>query len=63
MSELDLTDGDITGGRERDATVGVNWYMNRYLKVMGNVVKVLEVDGPLDGVEPLIYQMRFQVAL
>ena len=38
--------------------------MNRYLKVMGNVVKVIEVDGgPFDGAEPLIYQMRFQIAL
>ena len=63
-SELDLTDGDIDGGRERDATLGVNWYMNRWLKLMGNVVKVLDVDGgPFDGVEPTIYQMRFQVAI
>jgi phosphate-selective porin OprO/OprP len=64
MSELDLTDGDINGGKERDATLGVNWYMNRWLKLMGNVVKVLDVDGgPFDGVEPFIYQMRFQIAI
>ena len=52
------------GGRERNLTFGVNWYMNRWLKLMGNVVDVLEVEGgPFDGVEPLIWQMRFQVAL
>jgi phosphate-selective porin OprO/OprP len=64
LSALDLRDGDIDGGSERNATFGVNWYMNRWLKLMGNVVKVLEVDGgPFDGVEPLIYQVRVQVAL
>ena len=64
MSELDLTDGDIDGGRERDATLGVNWYMNRWIKLMGNLVKVMDIDGgPFDGVEPVIYEMRFQFLL
>jgi phosphate-selective porin len=64
MSELDLSDDDIDGGRERDATLGVNWYMNRWIKLMGNLVKVMDVDGgPFDDAEPMIYEMRFQFLL
>jgi phosphate-selective porin OprO/OprP len=28
-SEMDLTSGDIAGGKERNVTLGVNWWMNR----------------------------------
>ena len=37
-SELDLDDGTVLGGRERDWTAGVNWYLNRYLKLQANYV-------------------------
>ncbi|MET0659853.1 MAG: porin [Steroidobacteraceae bacterium] len=64
MSEIDLTDRDIVGGRERNATVAFNWYLNPILKFSANVVKVLDIDdGPFDGQEPTAYQIRLQVAL
>ena len=63
LSELDLSDAGIRGGRERNATLGVNLYPNAMLRTTFNVVKVLEVEGgPRDGDEPTIYQLRVQLA-
>jgi phosphate-selective porin OprO/OprP len=63
-SELDLNDGSIDGGRERNFTAAVSWYLNPFLRVSANYVEVLDVDGgPFDGEEPSVFQMRLQVAL
>jgi phosphate-selective porin OprO/OprP len=62
-SALDLSDQSIRGGRERNATLGLNWYPNALLRSSVNVIKVLSVDGgPRDGDEPTIYQLRLQLA-
>ncbi|PCH83074.1 MAG: porin [Piscirickettsiaceae bacterium] len=62
-STVDLTDKDINGGEEDNVTVGVNWYATPTLRFMANYVKVLTVDGGAnDGVEPDIFQTRFQWA-
>ncbi|NKF21195.1 OprO/OprP family phosphate-selective porin [Solimonas marina] len=64
MSQLDLDDGSVTGGNERDLTFGLSWYLNRYLRVSANVVKVLKVDGgSYDGQKPVAYQMRLQFSI
>lgn len=64
ISELDLTDGPVTGGRERNATAALSWYLNPLLRVSANVVKVLDVKGgAFDGEEPSIWQMRLQIAI
>jgi phosphate-selective porin OprO/OprP len=64
LSEIDLNNQDIEGGKERDATLGLNWYLNQFLRITFNIVEVLELDGgAFDGDEPTIYQMRFQLAL
>jgi phosphate-selective porin OprO and OprP len=64
LSEIDLNNQNINGGKERDATFGVNWYLNQFLRITWNIVEVLEVDGgAFNGDEPTIYQMRFQLAL
>ena len=63
LSSLDLTDGTVNGGRERNATAAFNWYLNQYLKLSANVVKVLDVTGgPFNGEEPTVYQARMQFA-
>tara|TARA_R110000868_G_scaffold25090_2_gene97944 strand:+ start:3330 stop:4679 length:1350 start_codon:yes stop_codon:yes gene_type:complete len=38
-STLDLTDGSFSGGRETNWTLGINWYPNNYVRVLGNYVK------------------------
>ena len=63
-SELDLNDGSVNGGRERNFTAAVSWYLNPFVRISANYVDVLEVDGgPFDGEEPSVFQMRLQVAL
>lgn len=63
-SELDLDDGPIDGGRERNVTAAVSWYLNPFLRVSANYIEVLAVDGgPFDGEEPSVFQVRLQVAL
>jgi len=62
-SYVDLTDKDVIGGRQANVTVGLNWYLNRNFRFMTNLVKVLDVDRPgseYDGLDPLIFSLRFQ---
>lgn len=59
-SELDLNDGTINGGRERDWTAGANWYINRYLKLQGNYVHA-ESDRRGRQVDPNVIEVRAQI--
>lgn len=43
-SILNLKDGGITGGVERDWTVGVNWYPDRNIRLMANYIRA-NADG------------------
>lgn len=38
-SQIDLTSGTITGGKENNVSFGVNWYLGRYVRLMANYVK------------------------
>lgn len=38
VSHLNLTDGVVRGGRTWDVTLGVNWYLNRNVRVTANYV-------------------------
>jgi phosphate-selective porin OprO/OprP len=65
-SYVDLTDRDVIGGRETNLSLGLNWYLNRRIRLMSNVVKVLEVDRPgseYDGLDPLTFSLRAQWVL
>jgi phosphate-selective porin OprO/OprP len=62
-SYVDLQDGDVNGGKESNLSLGLNWYLNDRLRLMGNVVKVLDVERPgseYDGSDPLIFAVRLQ---
>jgi phosphate-selective porin OprO/OprP len=37
-SYIDLNDENIQGGKLNDATVGLNWYLNRYTKFQFNYI-------------------------
>jgi len=47
LSHIDLNDGGVTGGRLTDATVGVNWYMNPYVRMTMNYIKAFQ--SPVKG--------------
>ncbi|MGQ0622653.1 MAG: OprO/OprP family phosphate-selective porin [Panacagrimonas sp.] len=64
FSTLDLSDDTVKGGRERNATAALSWYLNPFLRLSANYVKVTEVKGGVfDGEEPSIWQMRLQLAI
>ena len=63
-SELNLNDHRITGGRESNITLGVNWYLNSYFRLMGNYVFVETDRNALNGIEqPEIFELRAQLEL
>lgn len=65
-SYVDLTDKDIIGGREKNLSVGLNWYLNNQFRLMTNLVKVFDVDRPgseYDNLNPLIFSLRVQWVL
>lgn len=49
-SSLDLNDGTFTGGKEKNLTLGVNYYVNPYLRVMANYV-MADIEGGINGNE------------
>lgn len=58
-SNIDLTDGSVFGGEMDNWTVGLNWHLTDYVRVMLNYINV-EAEGPLND-EPNILQARFQI--
>jgi phosphate-selective porin OprO/OprP len=63
LSSLDLTDGDIEGGKETNFSAGINWFPNNNYKVMLTWTKVLDVTGgAYDGVTPSEILIRTQFA-
>ncbi|MFT3931137.1 MAG: porin [Spongiibacteraceae bacterium] len=62
-STMDLSDDNISGGRERNATLGLGWYANNFVRISGNLVHVYDIDGgKYDGESMNALQMRFQLA-
>jgi phosphate-selective porin OprO and OprP len=59
-SELHLNDGVVQGGRERDWTLGANWYINRYLKLQANDVHA-QSDRRGLAVDPNVVEVRAQI--
>jgi phosphate-selective porin OprO/OprP len=57
-SHLDLSDGSIRGGRLREATFGLNWYLNPSVRVMWNYGYVNHAAGG----DASIFQTRVQIA-
>jgi phosphate-selective porin OprO/OprP len=65
-SMLDLTDGTIRGGTEKNISLGINWYLSRHMRLMANYIFVnndifANADRTLKGNDdPHILQFRFQ---
>ena len=63
FSALDLNDRKVAGGYLEDATFGLNWYPNAYVRVMANYINVLKVAGGAhSGDNPDVFQLRLQFA-
>lgn len=65
LSSTDLNDGVVTGGKETNLTVGVNWYLDKALRLSANVVHALDLDKPgsaHDGQHPsaLVARLQYQ---
>jgi len=65
-STLDLNDGSVKGGEEKNLTLGVNWYISPRTRLMANYIWVFcdenaDDNGALLGDDsPQILQFRFQ---
>ena len=67
-STLDLQDGDTSGGREENYTLGVNWYATKYVRFMANYVHADAerlrsglITPAYDDDSPDIYEIRAQI--
>lgn len=61
FSTLDLDDGSVTGGREHDWTLGLNWYLGRHFKMQANYIRAFSDRGALQ-IDPRIFALRAQIA-
>lgn len=59
---LDLTDGDVAGGEEKNLALGVNWYLNSNCRLMVNYIDI-DASPNRDGIDesPSLWQVRAQV--
>ena len=66
-STIELNDGPITGGEEKNITLGLNWYLNPKVRLMVNYIMVNNDEDSNDkgdvlgNDDPHIFQMRFQL--
>lgn len=65
-SELDLEDGIVQGERERNWTIGVNWYVTTNLELQANYVWAHANHSPANlyvaPVDPRVFEVRAQVS-
>ncbi|MFO1461536.1 MAG: porin [Verrucomicrobiota bacterium] len=59
ISIIDLTDGDVSGGRMRILMGGLNWYWNQYIRWQLNAGYAAVSGGPTPG-NLLIFEARFE---
>jgi phosphate-selective porin OprO/OprP len=68
-SSIDLEDSPITGGKQNDITLGLNWYATKSIRFMANYIFVdadppassLQVNGSPSSDKPNIFEMRAQI--
>ena len=61
-SHLDLNDGGINGGEMNNITLGANWYLNDYVRLMMNVIMVDTDDNAVTpDDDPTVFLTRSQV--
>lgn len=59
-SRIDLDGGDLAGGKENNLTLGVNYYLNKHLRIMLNYIRVhSERRGVSDDPNILLLHAQF----
>lgn len=58
VSQLDLNDESVVGGRETNLTAGLNWYLSPYLRLTSNYVHAFVEDASGVDSEADIFAMR-----
>lgn len=46
LSMTDLNDRDVFGGKETNVTVGVNWYLDKSVRLSANLVHAIDLNKP-----------------
>lgn len=65
LSQTDLNDADVLGGRETNLTPGINWYLDKSLRLSANLVHAPDLDkatSPYNGRHPSALVERVQYA-
>ena len=63
LSTTNLNDRDVVGGKETNLTVGVNWYLDKSVRLSANIVHALDLNKPGNddsGKHPTAIVGRFQ---
>lgn len=63
LSRTNLDDEDVRGGKETNLTLGLNWYLDRQVRLSLNLVHALDLDKPgaqSSGKHPSALVGRFQ---
>jgi len=60
FSTIDLNDGEVQGGKQKNLAFSVNWYSKTHWRFMANLIKVKAKDGPYGKQDPWIAQFRAQ---
>jgi len=67
FSSIDLTSGTVLGGKEKNVTLGVNWYVRQRIRLMANYVFVWADENAngngtvLGNDSPRALMFRFQI--
>jgi phosphate-selective porin OprO/OprP len=63
LTYIDLNDGDLMGGKERNVTAGLNWYLTEHYRFMFNYINVRVTDRTyppaVDDGREQVYAARF----
>lgn len=63
LSMTDLNNRDVVGGKETNVTIGVNWYLDKSVRLSANLVHAIDLNkpgNPDDGKHPTAIVGRFQ---
>jgi phosphate-selective porin OprO/OprP len=58
LSYLDLNNGGVRGGQLMDMTIGLNWYLNQYLRITSNYIRAFAESNTGINSTTDVYAMR-----